>query len=155
MDTAKEAIRLEIKFDIKPVACGRPRFTRFSVTTPKKTADYKTALREILLIQMRDNPDFKDKINYLYDKPLSMLASFHMPIPKRLIRKKDPQPWWTAMHTQKPDVDNIFKAVSDVMSGQVYKDDSQIVHTVIKKIFSERPQVHIIVEECTIDTLAS
>jgi len=76
-----------------------------------------------------------------------MLMTFSLPIPKRLIKKKEPQPWRTSVPVTKPDVDNLYKSVADIMSGQIYRDDSQVVSVLIKKIYDERPYVSITVNE--------
>ena len=63
--------------------------------------------------------------------------SFHLIRPKshfgsgnnqRNIKPKSP-----AHHTQKPDIDKLTRAVLDSLSGQVYRDDSQVMHLVASK----------------------
>lgn len=49
--------------------------------------------------------------------------------------------------TTKPDIDNLFKAVTDACTGIVWKDDNQIVSTKSDKFYSEEPRVEIYVEE--------
>lgn len=93
----------------------------------------------------------KAAIDSIYDKPIALTATFGMPIPGRLI-KKNSQPWKVALPVTKPDVDNIYKSVADVLTGIVYKDDSQITHTVIRKIYSDRPFVKITISEATMET---
>ena len=142
MVTLIEENLLRIKFDVKPVACARPRLGKFVTYTPKSTSEYKKLLSELLHLELR-NPEVKAKIERLYDEPIMMLLTFSMPIPKRLIRKKEPQPWKSSYPTQKPDVDNLYKSVADVLSGKVYRDDSQVVCAAIRKIYDDRPYVSI------------
>ena len=47
----------------------------------------------------------------------------------------------------KPDIDNLFKAVTDACTGIVWKDDNQIVSTKSDKFYSEVPRVENYVEE--------
>ena len=45
--------------------------------------------------------------------------------------------------TKKPDVDNIFKAVSDALNGLIYKDDKQIIHSRVEKYYSDERRVEV------------
>ncbi|QEU46188.1 RusA family crossover junction endodeoxyribonuclease [Schleiferilactobacillus harbinensis] len=47
----------------------------------------------------------------------------------------------------KPDVDNVFKSVTDACTGIVWHDDNQIVEAHIVKQYSDRPRVVLEVEE--------
>ncbi len=150
MDTESKT-RITISFDIVPVACGRPRLGRFKIHTPKKTSDYKKTLTEILHLNILQGK-LKEEIAILYDSPICLTATFSMPIPQRLIRKKDPQPWRTALPVAKPDTDNLIKGAKDVLSGVVYKDDSQVTHEFVRKIYGDRPYVKITIEPATVGT---
>ena len=151
MDILNEENRLTFRFDIIPVACGRPRVTKFGTFNPKKTTNYKQQLLEILHLQLMDGK-IRQEIDKIYDKSLALTATFGMPIPGRLI-KKNSQPWKTALPTKKPDLDNCIKSVQDILTGVVYKDDSQITHIAIRKIYTERPFVKITIVESTIETM--
>ena len=50
--------------------------------------------------------------------------------------------------TKKPDVDNIFKAVSDALNGVLYGDDKQIIHARVEKHYSDEPRVEVEVFVC-------
>jgi len=139
--------QIDLRFDIKPVACARPRLGKFVTYTPKSTSEYKKLLADLLHLELRNNQELKAKIECLYDQPISMHMTFSLPIPKRLIKKKEPQPWRSTVPVTKPDVDNLYKSVADIMSGQIYRDDSQVVSVLIKKIYDERPYVNITVNE--------
>lgn len=145
-DTPSEDNRLVIKFDVTPVACARPRLGKFGAYTPKSTHDYKRLLADLLHVELQRNPSFKETIATFYDQPIKMEMIFSMPIPKRLIKKRS-EPWRTAHPTTKPDWDNLGKSVGDVLTGQVYRDDSQVVFSSVRKIYDERPYVQIIIEQ--------
>lgn len=49
--------------------------------------------------------------------------------------------------TVKPDLDNVFKAVTDACTGIVWHDDNQIVEAHIVKQYSDRPRAILEVEE--------
>lgn len=50
--------------------------------------------------------------------------------------------------TKKPDCDNIFKAVTDALSGLLFKDDKQIIHARVEKYYSDEPRVEVEVFVC-------
>ena len=45
--------------------------------------------------------------------------------------------------TKKPDTDNIFKLVTDALSGVIYADDKQIVSCRVQKWYSEEPRTEV------------
>lgn len=49
--------------------------------------------------------------------------------------------------TVKPDVDNFYKAVSDALTGVVWRDDNQIVQVNVGKWYSDEPRVELVVKE--------
>ncbi len=76
------------------------------------------------------------------DSPVKIYATFLMPIPKYLKKLKVCHP-----HTKKQDIDNLAKAVFDVLTDTgVIKDDSLIVHADLKKHYSDIPGVQIQIE---------
>ena len=50
---------------------------------------------------------------------------------------------------KKPDIDNIVKVVADALNGAAYHDDTQIIFTVAKKVYSAVEGLDIAVEEYT------
>lgn len=79
--------------------------------------------------------------------PVVLVVDAHLPIPKSASKKRQ-----AAMRagiirpTKKPDSTNIAKAVEDGMNGIVFKDDSQIVDSHHRKIYSDTPCVVVRVE---------
>ena len=67
-----------------------------------------------------------DGIKMFEAEPLECRVRFIFPLPKT--RKN---PWATS----RPDLDNLYKAVTDSMIGIVYKDDAQIVRAFIEKAY--------------------
>lgn len=39
--------------------------------------------------------------------------------------------------TSRPDIDNLYKAVTDALNGIVYRDDSQITRAIMRKQYAE------------------
>ena len=82
--------------------------------------------------------------------PLSMQVVFVMPRPKGLCRKKDPagRIWMQ----KKPDVDNLYKGAADALNCILFKDDSQVVCSVVTKCYAardEQPCAEVTIEELT------
>lgn len=46
----------------------------------------------------------------------------------------------------KPDVDNYAKGVHDALSGVVYRDDAQIVMSIVSKQYGDKPHTTIVVQ---------
>lgn len=67
-----------------------------------------------------------------------LTLSFFLPIPKTC-RKKDGSPNYRLQPTPRKDIDNLSKAVMDVLSGPngYYVDDSQVVKLIATKEWTE------------------
>jgi Holliday junction resolvase RusA-like endonuclease len=151
LDTKANSPQISFTFDITPVACGRPRLGRWGVFNPPKTTEYKKALAGLLTAQLVNNMQLTNQIAILYDKPICLSVTFHLPIPKKLI-KKNSEPWRKAMATSKPDCDNLVKSFLDVLSGVVFKDDAQVTHLAVRKMYNGNPHVHVVIEESSMGT---
>lgn len=66
-----------------------------------------------------------------YGLPLRVDCCFVMPRPQKLLRKTDPE--GRIPHAQKPDRDNLDKAILDALKGLSWVDDSQISSGLIEK----------------------
>ena len=71
------------------------------------------------------------------EQPLEIAITFFLPRPKRLLRKRDPDgPIW---HTNAPDGDNLYKAVTDALKTDGwFRDDSQIVRHTVCKLYASK-----------------
>ena len=58
------------------------------------------------------------------ERPISLIVWCFFPRPQSLIWKKKAMPRVT--HAQKPDADNVAKAVLDALNGVAWKDDGQV-----------------------------
>ena len=114
---------MTIEFTVpgRPVPMARPRVTAHGTYTPKTCRIYKHCVESLAKAAMLSN-DFAPFEN----EPLECRVKFIFPLPKS--RKN---PWATS----RPDLDNLYKAVTDAMNGIVYKDDSQIVRASIEKAY--------------------
>lgn len=63
---------------------------------------------------------------------IRLMVEFRLPVPATTIRKY--QFGWLP-HTKKPDVDKLFRALSDALTGIVWRDDSQVCISSINKVY--------------------
>ena len=95
----------------------------------------------------------KYKPNHPYTGNIRLSIRFTMPRPKSHYRTgkyrhllkdgcKD-----IVYHSIKPDLDNLVKLISDVLQPSFYVDDSQICELYAEKMYGERPNTAIIIEE--------
>lgn len=111
-------------FEVKIRPKGRPRFTRSGhAYTPKTTKEAEAELKELLLSK---NP-------VCLEGALAISVTFYLKRPKSA--KGRPHP------TTRPDLDNLLKLVLDSGNGILYKDDSQICHMSVSKVYSEVERV--------------
>lgn len=133
-----------LKFVIpgEPCAQGRPRFTTKSgyvkAYDPAKSRNQKAFVKYIATHEAH-------KQGWTYTElPLHVEIIAYMGIPKSKSKK-----WRTAAirgqerPTKKPDTDNIFKLVTDALSGVIYADDKQIVSCRVQKWYSEEPRTEV------------
>jgi Holliday junction resolvase RusA-like endonuclease len=78
--------------------------------------------------------------------PVSVIVDFIMPRPKSLIWVRKPMVRLPCRDV--PDVDNLFKAVADALTGALWKDDRQIWECRLRKYYAagdERPHTKVMV----------
>lgn len=115
----------------KPRGKARPRFDgrHKRIFTPASTADYERLVRQAYI----------SSGGYLLSEtaPIKILIVAQF---KKAVSSKKTAP------TMKPDNDNIEKAVCDALNGIAYKDDSQIVHSEVMKVWARDGVPKIIVK---------
>jgi Holliday junction resolvase RusA-like endonuclease len=107
-----------------PVPKGRPRFGNGRAYTPKRTKDYENALKALIKEQKIEGP-------------IEVLLNAVFPRPQRLMPKKYPD--GLILHTKRPDLDNIIKAVLDALN-KTLQDDAQVCTIHAYKYYAERNQ---------------
>lgn len=75
---------------------------------------------------------------------VSVLATFR---PAKSWSKKRTGEAMGTYHTQKPDGDNILKAVCDGMQGIAFRDDSQVAEKHVRKVWGPQAQVVVSVRQ--------
>lgn len=121
--------RYNLEINTRPIPKQRPRLSKFVVYTPKKTADHEK------LIAYEWKKRYKDLILKGAVK-LDLLFCFK----KAKSCKKD-------YHTQRPDLDNLEKAILDGLNKVAFLDDCQVVELNSKKVFSDTDKILITVTE--------
>lgn len=58
------------------------------------------------------------------DKPITLTYTAVFPRPLSMVWKKKPMP--RVLHTKKPDIDNVQKAIQDALTGIAWTDDAQV-----------------------------
>lgn len=131
-----------IAFVVPGVPTAQPRVKATTiggyarVYTPKTADQYKASV-SIACQSASSQPPI--------DGPVRVEIEFVMPRPKAMIWKSRPMP--SVHHDNKPDVDNLAKAVLDSLGGIAWRDDSQICMLLLRKrIASGDEQPHTKVE---------
>lgn len=109
---------------------GRPRFGNGRAYEAKNDTEYKKAVREAYIAS--GGPFFGES-------PVSLCVHVFRSLPKTTPKKV-----LSAQDVQKPDADNIAKAVLDALNGVAYGDDSQVVSLTVRKHPRTRIQEHFV-----------
>lgn len=125
----------------KPVAKGRPRFTRQGrAYTPKKTHDYESEVAIMAKAAMGSSDPL--------ETPVAVFVHVTFPIPQSYSKKRTEACLnGSERHTKRPDLDNCVKAITDGMNGIVYQDDSQITSIHATKVYGSIAMVEVMVKE--------
>lgn len=127
-----------------PVAKARARATmvagRARMYTPAKTERYEARVAMFAQQAMAGAAMFEGAV------ALTVVALF--PIPESWPKKRKAAALeGRELHTKKPDLDNVLKAIKDGMNGIVWKDDSQVaILRECRKAYSHTPRVTVTVE---------
>jgi Holliday junction resolvase RusA-like endonuclease len=88
-----------------------------------------------------------EQVDEVLSCPLEIETIFFMKIPKSTSKKKKAEMISGEIkHIKLPDVDNLYKAVSDAMNEVVYKDDSQIWNMHAIKQYDENPRIEVVIK---------
>ena len=118
-----------IEINTRPVPKQRPRLSKFTVYTPKKTADYEKLIAY----------EWKKKYKNLILKGAVKLDLVFVFKKAKTCKK--------TLHTQRPDIDNLQKSILDGLNKVAFVDDCQVVELNSKKVFSDTDKILINVIE--------
>lgn len=143
---------MKLKFEVagEPVAQARPRVVRTKTGVrgidPAKSKNYKAWVKFCALNAFKKLETKRPK--KLMEAPLKVKLLIYRSIPKSDSKKLKTQKQNNdVLPTVKPDIDNVFKAVTDALTGIIWQDDKQIVNAEIAKRYSSMPRVEVEIEE--------
>lgn len=125
----------------EPCGKGRPRFSAKAgrTYTPEKTSRYENLVK--LEYERQCGYRFED------DEQLDMRIYAYYGIPKSDSKKKAALKLQGAIRpVKKPDMDNVMKIVADSLNGVAYRDDTQIVDSMVRKFYSDKPRVQVAIQ---------
>lgn len=121
----------------KPVPKHRPRFSKGHAYTPKKTVDYEIYVKDC----------FRSSMGLKMAGMIEITIDVYMKIPKSAKKEREEMLIGRIRPTKRPDLDNLYKGVTDALNGLAYDDDSQIVDGHIRKYYAEEDYVIVNIKE--------
>lgn len=121
----------------KPVPKQRPRFSKGHAYTPKKTVDYERYVQDC----------FRSSMGLKMVGMIEITIDVYMKIPKSAKNDREDMLIGKIRPTKRPDLDNLYKGVTDSLNGLAYDDDSQIVDGHIRKWYAEEDYVIVKIKE--------
>ena len=123
----------------EPCAQGRPKFSTFGghvkAYDPEKSRNYKAFVKMIAMEEAKKQMWLSGT-----ELPLEIEIEACLTIPSSKPKKfKQRALDGLEMPTKKPDIDNIFKCITDALSGIAYKDDKQIIRCSMRKRYADEP----------------
>lgn len=118
-----------------PISKARPRFARRGkfVQTYNAQESEEGKFMCILAAQLDHHKPIPA------GTPIFMEINFYMPFPASMSAKKRVD----AIHTKKPDLDNLIKFVKDCANGILWHDDSQVISIIAWKCYGDSPKTSI------------
>lgn len=119
----------------KPFAKQRPRFSRGRTYTPKETVSFERAVGQIA----------KPLFARPFSGPIKMtiLASF---APPKSWSQKKKREHLGKYHTQRPDKDNLEKAICDGLNRIAFEDDAQVAWSDTRKVWGPEARTVVMIE---------
>lgn len=126
-----------------PVAKQRPRMARNGrVFTPTKTVAFERAVRGIAA------PHFTAPLH----GPVKVAIWATFAPPKSWPKKKTAANLNTP-HIQRPDLDNVAKAICDALNGLAYEDDCQVASIEARKVWGPLARTVVTIEALTDESI--
>lgn len=127
-----------------PQGKGRPRFSTVCGHVHTRTPD-ETVLYENLV-----KTEYRQQVGVKFpdDAMLDVRIFAYYPIPKSVSKRKRQAMLDRKIRpTKKPDWDNVGKVICDSLNGIAYRDDAQVVDSMVRKFYGETPKVVVTIEE--------
>ena len=129
-------MQFTIPYEVSPAS--RPRVTKYGIFYTKNYEEFRR-LVGIWLDQWKQKNNLQpfDK-----DVPLKARFVFNMALPKSWSKRKRELCSGVPM-ISKRDLDNMVKAIQDVMQGRLFHDDCQIFYVVAEKYWEEEGSIEV------------
>ena len=127
-----------------PQGKGRSRFSTVCGHVHTRTPD-ETVLYENLV-----KTEYRQQVGVKFpdDAMLDVRIFAYYPIPKSASKRKRQAMLEKKIRpTKKPDWDNVGKVICDSLNGIAYRDDAQVVDSMVRKFYGEDPKVVVTIEE--------
>ena len=127
-----------------PQGKGRPRFSTVCGHVHTRTPD-ETVLYENLV-----KTEYRQQVGVKFpdDAMLDVRIFAYYPIPKSVSKRKRQAMLERKIRpTKKPDWDNEAKVICYSLNGIAYRDDAQVVDSMVRKFYGEDPKVVVTIEE--------
>ena len=127
-----------------PQGKGRPRFSTVCGHVHTRTPD-ETVLYENLV-----KTEYRQQVGVKFpdDAMLDVRIFAYYPIPKSVSKRKRQAMLEKRIRPiKKPDWDNVGKVMCDSLNGIAYRDDAQVVDSMVRKFYGETPKVVVTIEE--------
>ena len=127
-----------------PQGKGRPRFSTVCGHVHTRTPD-ETVLYENLV-----KTEYRQQVGVKFpdDAMLDVRIFAYYPIPKSVSKRKRQAMLEKRIRPiKKPDWDNVGKVICDSLNGIAYRDDAQVVDSMVRKFYGEDPKVVVTIEE--------
>jgi len=128
-----------IDIDIRPKPKQRPRFSMGHTYTPKETQDYERTIRNLV----------KQQTSERYEKWVFIKMDFYYALPKSAPKKqRELVKLAPLIHTKRPDLDNLQKALLDSLSGEkgLWTDDCIVWAVLAQKHYDTHDHIKIEIE---------
>lgn len=139
----------EVKFVVlgEPQGKGRPRFvTRYNPETKKSFGKARTPEETIVyenLVKTEYNRQCEG-FRFSDDAMLDMrIMAFYSIAQSKSKKMKEAMRNHEIRPIKKPDADNVIKVIADSLNQVAYRDDAQIVDTMFRKFFSDKPRIEV------------
>ena len=122
-----------------PRAQGRPRATRMGHFTRVYEAKDDTLNKSNIRAQVvAQGPEYHES------GPVTVSLICNFPRPKSHFNTRGLSPRAPEHHAQKPDAENVAKAILDALTGVCWKDDAQVCSLAVHKAWTDREPVTMI-----------
>lgn len=128
----------------EPQGKGRPRFSTVCGHAKPRTPDETVLYENLVKTEYRQ----QSGVRFPDDAMLDVRIFAYYSIPKSVSKKKRQAMLDKRIRpTKKPDFDNIGKVICDSLNGIAYRDDAQVVDSMVRKFYGETPKVVVTIEE--------